>query len=89
VTGRGLHGRQVAQALLIVALLPLVLVPVLVLGQPQFMGGFGDPVAIFISSPVTWAAAATYAVGLVWMLRIYRSVLDAESRPSSWRTGSG
>jgi hypothetical protein len=72
--------------------IPIVLaglVAFLFLAQPHLGGG------IHSGPPEAWTAwlvgavgIVGFAVGLTWMIRIYRATLNAESRPSSWRSGS-
>jgi hypothetical protein len=47
-----------------------------------------------LQSPQRWILLVP-AIGIIgqagslaWMIRIYRATLNAESRPSSWRSGS-
>jgi hypothetical protein len=85
VTGRGLQGREIAQQMLLIPVVIAGLVVLLVIAQPHYMGG-GDfnPFDAWIS----WVGIVSYLVGFGWMIRIYRSTLDAEARRSSWRSRS-
>jgi hypothetical protein len=88
MTGRGLKGRRRAEALLIVAVALIGLEACLFVAAPGNMG----PTAF--QRPPLWTLVVQavgiigQAGGLAWMIRIYRATLNAESRPSSWRSRS-
>jgi len=88
MTGRGLQGRRRAQALLFVGFAVVGLEVCLFVAAPHFMGPDG------LQSPQRWILLVP-AIGIIgqagslaWMIRMYRATLNAESRPSSWRSGS-
>jgi hypothetical protein len=60
----------------------------LFIAQPHYSGGMDhDPTPAWI----TWVPLVgilLFAIGLAWMIRIYRGTFDAEARRSSWRSRS-
>jgi hypothetical protein len=88
MTGRGLQGRRRAQALLFVGFAVVGLEACLFVAAPNVSGPLevGRPQ---LGAFVIPAIGIIGQVGsLAWMIRIYRATLNAESRPSSWRSGS-
>jgi hypothetical protein len=87
MTGKGLHGRQLAEQMLAVPVLLVLILAFLIVTGPRFIG------PMFVDGQrnhdwVTLLGVAGFVVGFLWMIRIYRSTLDAEARPSSWRSRS-
>jgi hypothetical protein len=85
VTGKGLDGRREAGLMLVLtAVVVGTLLVLLTVASPHSMG----PQPEWYESPVIWLGIVGVAFGFGWMIRIYRSTLDAEARPSSWRSRS-
>jgi Flp pilus assembly protein TadB len=83
MTGRGLQGRQQAQALLFIGFAVVVLEVVFFVSQPNFMRPmFNEPPPI-VGWLIPVAGVAVQVLGLAWMIRIYRA--DPEGHASSFR----
>jgi hypothetical protein len=84
MTGRGLRGRRIAQAMLALALVPAPLFVLLYLAAPHFLGGpeMTGPLP-FLASNMPAIGAAVYVLGLFWMVSIYRA--DPEGHASRFR----
>jgi hypothetical protein len=81
MTGRGLRGRRQARLMLFFAFMLVGLEVSLFVAAPTYMG------PMFVQSnwvlSVQGLGIAAQAIGLVWMIRIYRA--DPEEHPSSFR----
>ena len=76
--GRGLQGRGTARGLIALVILFGLLVGFLWIAQPGTMG----PQPSWFETPFP-IAVASYLVGLVWMIRIYRD--RPEEADPAWR----
>ena len=70
--------------------LVILLLAVLIVTSPRGMGGGPDwqSPGVALGIAVIGLGVAGIVIGFGWMIRIYRSTLDAEARPSSWRSRS-
>jgi hypothetical protein len=77
----GLRGKAVARAMIVFAvLLPLAILFAWI-AQPGFTGsGLGQP---WYVTALPWIGFMGYAIGLGWMIRIYRA--DPEPTQQTWR----
>ncbi len=77
----GLRGKAVARAMIVFAvLLPLAILFAWI-AQPGFTGGgLGEP---WYVTALPWIGLTGYAIGLAWMIRIYRA--DPEPKLPTWR----
>ena len=77
----GLRGKAVARAMIVFALLLPLGILFVWIAQPGFTGGgLSQP---WYVTALPWIALAGYAIGLAWMIRIYRA--DPEPDRSIWR----
>jgi hypothetical protein len=85
MTGRGLRGRRIAQAMLAMAVVPVAFVAVLYVMAPHSTG----PMTMEQPSSLVWIVPAIGVAGIVlgflWMVRIYRSAADPERHASRFR----
>jgi hypothetical protein len=85
MTGRGLAGRQRAQAMLFIACAVVVFEAFLFITAPS---GCMCPMPGEPPPMLGWLVPAIgiggQALGIAWMIRIYRA--DPEAAPSSWRS---
>jgi hypothetical protein len=77
---RGRRGRELAKFEFAAAILAIVATGFVFVAAPGFMGG-GPPEWLTVGSWIV--ALAGVAVGLVWMIRIYRA--DPEPDQRAWR----
>jgi len=85
VTGRGPRARRLARLELAIAIGMVGFVVLLFLAAPHFIGGIGAPSPAW-SDLIVPVAVVGLTIGLLWMVRIYRSVQDAEAHESSFRS---
>ena len=82
MTGLGLRRRRTAQLLIALAIGLDAVVAWWLLNPPHTMGpDLGPPSGLVLL--ILLAGVAANVIGLVWMIRIYRS--DPEAHPSFWR----
>jgi hypothetical protein len=71
-----------SRLMLVAGTLLVVLVLFLIVASPSYMGG--GPTTLEL--PTTWGAIAAAGIGLLWMIRILRSIDDAEAHRSFFRS---
>ena len=77
----GLRGKAAARAMIVFALLLALGILFVWIAQPGFTGGgFSQP---WYVTALPWIGFTGYAIGLAWMIRIYRA--DPEPDRSIWR----
>jgi NADH:ubiquinone oxidoreductase subunit K len=83
MTGRGLRGRRTARLILVAAFGLVGVVALLLIAAPAT----SHPMFVVDQAPIPWLvsaiAIAGLAIGLGWMVRIYRA--DPEGQPSAFR----
>jgi hypothetical protein len=83
VTGRGLRGRRLARLMLVAVLATDALVALLFIATPNCMCPLYIEPPPFSQWLVPAIGVGAQAIGLAWMIRIYRA--DPEGHRSWWR----
>lgn len=87
MTGRGLRGRRQAQLILMIAVAIDLVMVLLFVAQPTYIGPMSLEPPPFLWWLIPAVGIGVNLLGLAWLIRIYRA--DPEGGQSSWRLRRG